>query len=102
MQLLKLEKVPILINVIKGDMNFIGPCPILKSDYSVLPSEYYRRKLSMKPGITGLWRTINLNGNDEMRKKVELDLEYIDNWSFMMDFRIAMKTVSTGLFDTGM
>jgi lipopolysaccharide/colanic/teichoic acid biosynthesis glycosyltransferase len=56
----------------------------------------------MKPGITGLWRFIDTSYNDLVKEKVELDLEYIDNWSLMLDFKIAIKTVSTVLSGTGM
>jgi lipopolysaccharide/colanic/teichoic acid biosynthesis glycosyltransferase len=60
------------------------------------------RRLSMKPGITGLWQVSGRNTIHNFEEWVKLDLEYIDNWSFLLDFRIAIKTVSTVLSGTGM
>ena len=90
-----------MLNVIKGEINFIGPYPMLKTEYSKMLNESSHRRLSMKPGITGLWRFNDTSYNDLVEKKVELDLEYIDNWSFLLDFKIAVKTVSIVLSGTG-
>ena len=62
----------------------------------------HHRRLSMKPGITGLWQVSGRNTIQNFDDWVKLDLEYIDNWSFLMDFRIAVKTVSTVFAGTGM
>ena len=56
----------------------------------------------MKPGITGLWQVSGRNKIKDFDQWVKLDLEYIENWSFLMDFKIAVKTVSTVLSGTGM
>ena len=60
------------------------------------------RRLSMKPGITGLWQVSGRNKIKDFDQWVKLDLEYIENWSFLMDFRIAVKTVSTVFSGNGM
>ena len=99
---LNLTEAPAMLNVIKGEINFIGPYPMLKTEYSKTFNEFSYRRLSMKPGITGLWRFNDTSYNDLVKEKVELDLEYIDNWSLMLDFKIAIKTVSTVLSGTGM
>jgi len=98
---LNLTEAPAMLNVIKGEINFIGPYPMLKIEYSKMLNESSHRRLSMKPGITGLWRFNDTSYNDLVDKKVELDLEYIDNWSFLLDFKIAVKTLSTVLSGRG-
>ena len=56
----------------------------------------------MKPGITGLWQVSGRNKIKDFERWVKLDLEYIDNWSFALDLKIALKTVSTVFSGTGM
>ena len=56
----------------------------------------------MKPGVTGLWQVRGRNNIKDFKQWVKLDLEYIDNWSFALDLRIALQTVSTVLSGTGM
>ena len=82
-------------------MTLIGPRPPVPSEVKEYKDIHHRR-LSMKPGLTGLWQVSGRNKIQDFDKWVKLDLEYIDNWSFMMDFRIALKTVSTVLSGTGM
>ena len=56
----------------------------------------------MKPGITGLWQVSGRNKIQDVDDWVKLDMEYIDNWSFILDLKIVFKTVSTVLSGTGM
>ena len=95
-----IDELPQLLNVVMGDMNLIGPRPPVPQEVEQYTTKQMRR-LSMKPGITGLWQVSGRNELKEFEDWVKLDLEYIDNWSFMMDFRIAVKTVSTVLSGTG-
>ena len=60
------------------------------------------KRLSMKPGITGLWQVSGRNQISDFNEWVKLDLEYIDNWSFRLDVKIALKTISTVLSGSGM
>lgn len=87
-----LDELPQLINVFMGDMSLVGPRPPLPDEIK----EYdigQRRRLSMKPGITCIWQT-SCNRNDiSFKDWVKMDLEYIDNWSLGLDFRILLKTV---------
>jgi len=82
-------------------MNLIGPRPPVPSKVKKYKDNHQRR-LSMKPGITGLWQVSGRNAIQNFDEWVKLDMEYIDNWSFMLDFKIAFKTVSTVLSGTGM
>jgi len=96
-----IDELPQLFNILRGSMTLIGPRPPVPSEVKEYKDMHHRR-LSMKPGITGLWQVSGRNDIQDFNKWVKLDLEYIDNWSFMMDFRIALKTVSTVLSGTGM
>ncbi len=95
-----IDELPQLFNIILGSMTLIGPRPPIPSEVSEYKDNQLRR-LSMKPGITGLWQVSGRNKLKDFDQWVKLDLEYIDNWSFIMDFRIAVKTVSTVLSGTG-
>lgn len=96
-----IDELPQLINIILGSMTLIGPRPPIPSEVKEYKDTHHRR-LSMKPGITGLWQVSGRNTIQNFDDWVKLDLEYIDNWSFLLDFRIAVKTVSTVLSGTGM
>ena len=96
-----IDELPQLFNILSGSMTLIGPRPPVPSEVKEYKDNHHRR-LSMKPGITGLWQVSGRNTIENFDEWVNLDLEYIDNWSFMMDFRIAVKTVSTVLSGTGM
>ncbi len=94
------DKVPQLFNVLKGEMNLVGPSPPLPEEV-----EWYQpwqsRRLSMKPGITCLCQ---VSGRSDLsfNEWVELDLRYIDNWSPWLDVKILLKTVPAVLFARGL
>jgi len=96
-----IDELPQLFNILLGSMNLIGPRPPVPSEVREYKDNHQRR-LSMKPGITGLWQVSGRNAIQNFDEWVKLDMEYIDNWSFMLDFKIAFKTVSTVLSGTGM
>lgn len=86
-----LDELPQLLNVLKGEMSLVGPRPPLPSEVEKY-NLWYRRRLSMKPGLTCLWQ-IRPNRNDlSFVQWMELDLEYIDNWSLSLDLSILFKT----------
>jgi exopolysaccharide biosynthesis polyprenyl glycosylphosphotransferase len=96
-----IDELPQLFNILLGSMNLIGPRPPVPSEVREY-KDIQQRRLSMKPGITGLWQVSGRNKIQDFDEWVKLDMEYIDNWSFMLDFKIAFKTVSTVLSGTGM
>jgi len=96
-----IDELPQLFNILWGSMTLIGPRPPVPSEVNEYKDIHHRR-LSMKPGITGLWQVSGRNKIQDFNKWVKLDLEYIDNWSFTMDFKIMLKTISTVLSGTGM
>jgi exopolysaccharide biosynthesis polyprenyl glycosylphosphotransferase len=85
-----LDELPQLINVLLGDMSLVGPRPALPSE-AALYGDHVRRRLAVKPGLTGLWQ---VNGRSELPwdEAVRLDLRYVENWSFMLDLQILWKT----------
>ena len=86
-----LDELPQMINVLKGDMNLVGPRPPLPAEVEKY-SWSQRRRLSVKPGITGLWQVSGRN-TLSFDQWVKLDLKYIDNWTLTMDLKILFKTI---------
>lgn len=86
-----LDELPQLFNVLTGEMSIVGPRPPLASEVAGYDI-WHRRRLSMKPGITGLWQ-VNGRHESDFDRWVETDLEYIDGWSFWLDLRIMARTI---------
>jgi undecaprenyl phosphate N,N'-diacetylbacillosamine 1-phosphate transferase len=86
-----IDELPQLINVLKGDMSIVGPRPTLMSQVEQYTDEH-RRRLEMKPGITG-WALINGRNKLSWIEKIEYDIWYIDNWSLWLDIKILFKTL---------
>ena len=85
-----LDELPQFINVLIGDMSIVGPRPPVPSEVKQYKRELNRR-LSINPGITCTWQVSGRN-NIPFDKWMEMDMEYIDNWSLMLDFMIMLKT----------
>jgi exopolysaccharide biosynthesis polyprenyl glycosylphosphotransferase len=95
-----LDELPQFWNVLRGDMSLVGTRPPTANEITAYGEHHYRR-LSMKPGITGLWQ---LNGNgaiSDFEDVVKLDCEYIDRWSLWLDTKILAKTVTKVLRGDG-
>lgn len=86
-----LDELPQLLNVLKGDMSFVGPRPLLP-EYLPLYSVTQRRRHDVKPGITG-WAQVNGRNAISWEQKFEFDVWYIDHQSFWLDVRILFKTI---------
>jgi exopolysaccharide biosynthesis polyprenyl glycosylphosphotransferase len=95
-----LDEIPQIINVLKGEMSLIGPRPPLMSEVKQY-KRWQLRRLSVRPGITGLWQVQPNRNAIKFEKWMELDLEYIDDWSPRLDTLLLFKTVKTVLFRTG-
>ena len=85
------DELPQVWNVIKGEMSIVGPRAPLPEEVENYATKQ-RRRLSVKPGITCLWQVSGRNDID-FNKWMELDLQYIDNWSFWLDIRIMLMTI---------
>jgi lipopolysaccharide/colanic/teichoic acid biosynthesis glycosyltransferase len=86
-----LDEIPQLLNVVKGDMSIIGPRPLLP-DYLQLYSPFQNRRHEVKPGITG-WAQVNGRNAISWDQKFELDVWYVENISFVLDFKIVYLTI---------
>jgi len=94
-----LDELPQLWNVLNGEMSLVGPRPPLPTEvagYDV----WHRRRLSMKPGMTGLWQ-VRARREPDFDRWVETDLEYIDGWSFWLDVKIMARTIPAMLLGDG-
>ncbi len=95
-----LDELPQFFNIIKGDMNLIGPRPYMVSEKQEIGKLNEEIILKVKPGITGLWQ---VSGRNELtfKERLELDAWYIQNWSLWMDFTIFVKTLNVVLMKVG-
>lgn len=87
-----LDEFPQFFNVLKGDMSLVGTRPPTLDEWSKY-SPYYRSRLSVKPGITGLWQISGRSNITDFDEVVRLDNEYINNWTLGLDIKIILKTV---------
>ena len=94
-----LDELPQIFNVLIGDMSFIGPRPIVKSEIKKYGKEF-GKVFSIKPGISGLWQVSGRN-NLSYDKRVELDINYSENINFLLDIKIFIKTIVVILFPFG-
>lgn len=94
-----LDELPQLWNVVLGSMSLVGPRPSLPEEVEhFAPGE--RRRLSMKPGMTGLWQ-VSGRHTLPIERWISLDLEYIDNWTLLLDVKILFKTIVAVLRGSG-
>ena len=94
-----IDEFPQLINVLKGEMSLVGPRPHPVEEVREYTT-WQRRRLSMKPGITGLWQ-IGGRSNTTFAESMKNDLNYIDNWSLWLDIKILTKTLPAALLGKG-
>jgi exopolysaccharide biosynthesis polyprenyl glycosylphosphotransferase len=94
-----IDELPQLFNVLIGDMSLVGPRPLPIREQKEIVGRR-RRRLSMRPGITGLWQVSGRNDID-FEQWMRLDLEYVDHWSFWTDCKILLKTVKVVLTGKG-
>jgi exopolysaccharide biosynthesis polyprenyl glycosylphosphotransferase len=95
-----LDELPQIVNVLKGDMSLVGPRPLPLRDYKGFDEDWHRRRFSVRPGITCLWQ-VNGRSNVSFDKWMELDMKYIDNWSFWLDLKILARTIPAVLRGSG-
>jgi exopolysaccharide biosynthesis polyprenyl glycosylphosphotransferase len=86
-----LDELPQLLNVLTGSMSLVGPRPPLQSEVDRYPADLKRRRLLVKPGMTGLWQ---VSGRSDLpwEEAVRLDLQYVENWSVLLDASVLWKT----------
>ncbi len=96
-----LDEFPQLFNVLRSEMSLVGPRPLPVDEVKRFDDFAHRRRLSVKPGLTCLWQISGRNEVTDFRDWVRLDLEYIDNWSLWLDFKILCRTIPIVLIGTG-
>ncbi|MFA7342683.1 MAG: sugar transferase [Terrimicrobiaceae bacterium] len=96
-----IDELPQLLNVAKGEMSLVGPRPLPVYEVEKFEAAAHRRRLSMKPGLTCLWQIRGRNKVTDFQDWVRMDLEYIDNWSVLLDLYILIRTVPVVLAGSG-
>ncbi|MBA7590875.1 putative sugar transferase EpsL [subsurface metagenome] len=91
-----IDELPQIINVFKGDMSLVGPRPTLPEQVSRYSKEH-RRRLEMKPGLTG-WALVNGRNILSWPERIKFDIWYIDHWSLRLDVKILFKTLWVVIF----
>lgn len=95
-----IDELPQFFNVLKGDMSLVGTRPPTVDEFRQYKM-YHKRRLSIKPGITGMWQVSGRSDIEDFEEVVRLDLYYIDNWSLLLDVKILLKTVGAVFKRTG-
>jgi exopolysaccharide biosynthesis polyprenyl glycosylphosphotransferase len=95
-----LDELPQLLNVLMGDMSLVGPRPLPLRDFAGFDQDWHYRRFSVRPGITCLWQ-IGGRSSISFDRWMELDMEYIDNWSLKMDIEILFQTIPAVLSQRG-
>ena len=87
-----IDELPQFFNIVKGDMSLVGTRPPTEDEFEKYNS-HYRRRISMTPGLTGLWQISGRSEIVDFDEVVKLDLEYIDNWTLGLDIKILFRTI---------
>jgi len=95
------DELPQLVNVLKGEMSFVGPRPLPLYEVAKFENTAQRRRLSVKPGLTCLWQVSGRNAVRDFRDWVRLDLDYIDRWSLGLDLKILLRTIPAVILGLG-
>ena len=95
-----LDEFPQFVNILRGDMSLVGTRPPTVDEFSKY-SHYHKKRLSFRPGLTGMWQVSGRSDITDFEEIVRLDVEYIENWSIGLDIKILIKTVFTVFAGSG-
>lgn len=87
-----LDEFPQFYNILKGDMSLVGTRPPTLDEFNDY-TYYHKKRLSFRPGLTGMWQVSGRNDITDFEEIVKLDIEYIDDWSLLLDIKILLKTL---------
>lgn len=87
-----IDELPQFWNILKGDMSLVGTRPPTVDEFQQYEARH-KRRLSMKPGLTGMWQVSGRSNIEDFEEVVRMDLDYIDNWSLQLDAKILLKTI---------
>ena len=87
-----IDELPQFFNVLKGDMSLVGPRPLPMRDYQGFNEDWQRRRFSVRPGITCLWQ-VQGRSSIAFEQWMELDIQYLDEWSLWLDLKILARTI---------
>lgn len=95
-----IDELPQLFNVLKGDMSLVGPRPLPLRDYNGFDRDWQRKRFSVLPGITCIWQ---ISGRNEItfEEWMKMDIEYVENWTPLFDFKILLKTIPAVIMRRG-
>ena len=97
-----LDEFPQFLNVLKGDMSFVGPRPVVQKEVDMYYGKENAKKIFMvKPGITGMWQANGRSDVEDYDSRIALDLYYIRNWSLWLDIVITIKTIKNVIYRKG-
>ena len=97
---MSIDELPQLFNVLVGEMSLVGPRPLPLRDVQRFPDAWLMRRFSVKPGVSCLWQIMG-RSNTDFERWIDLDLQYIDNWSLSLDLIILAKTIPAVLTSRG-
>ena len=95
-----LDEFPQFINILKGDMSLVGTRPPTLDEFEQYKT-YHKKRLSFRPGLTGMWQVSGRSDITDFEEIVRLDVEYINNWSVALDIKILVKTVLAVFTESG-
>jgi lipopolysaccharide/colanic/teichoic acid biosynthesis glycosyltransferase len=87
-----LDEFPQFFNVLIGDMSLVGTRPPTEDEFIQYEGRH-KKRLSLKPGLTGLWQVSGRSNVNEFEEVIKMDIEYIDQWSMLLDVKLILKTI---------